>query len=251
MSKNKISKFIIILSVFTSLFLSNAIYPQLNTINPNESKNVQIIFEKKYQTAINAASKQAIFSVHFKQEVFSFLRNKTTNSSGILSIKKPSSFRFEIKSPRQEIYVSNGKSFWKYIPELKHAQHLRSNTTELDFVNLLTNLSQIKKYYDVSEWTNEETKKLKQDINTDVVKPDTPPPQNDDYVLLKLLPKGDKQQKVLYAVIQVKSGLMQELRIIQLNGNHTRLLFSEYSPKPVSNEVFEFTPPQGIVVDKM
>ena len=153
--------------------------------------------------------------------------------------------------PRQEIYISNGKSFWKYIPDLKHAQHLRANSKELGFVNLLTNLSQIKKYYDVFEWKNETSEKTKQDINTSTVKSDSPPPQNDDNIFLKLEPKGDKQQKVLYAVIQVKTGFIQELRIVQLNGNRTRLVFSQYSPKLVSDKVFEFTPPQGIAVDNM
>jgi outer membrane lipoprotein-sorting protein len=251
MFKNKLKKIILILSILPSIFLTSKIYPQNKITNSNKIKPSSKIFEKNYHNSLKAASKQSSFSVSFKQEVFSILRDKITASNGILTIKKPASFRFEITSPRQEIYVSNAKSFWKYIPELKHAQHLRANSNELGFVNLLTNFSHIKKYYEVSEWTSEEAKKLKQDINTAIVKSDTPPPQNDDYVLLKLVPKGDKQQKVLYAVIQVKTGFIQELRIVQLNGNRTRLVFSQYSPKLVSDEIFEFTPPQGIAVDNM
>ena len=251
MFKNKINKIIITLSFIPSIFFTNEIYAQSKKTNTNETISSSKKFEKKYHESLKEASKQSNFTVNFKQEVFSVLRDKVTPSNGLLTIKKPASFRFEITSPRQEIYVSDGNSFWKYIPDLKHAQHLRADSNELGFVNLLTNFSHIKKYYEVSEWTNEEAKKLKQDINTAIVKSDTPPPQNDDYVLLKLVPKGDKQQKVLYAVIQVKTGFIQELRIVQLNGNRTRLVFSQYSPKPVSDEVFKFTPPQGIAVDNM
>lgn len=250
-NKIKIKRVMTILFLFSSLFLTNKIHSQSKIEHSNETKSSSRIFETNYLNTLKSASKQSNFSVNFKQEIFSVLRDKTTSSNGILTIKKPTSFRFEITSPRQEIYVSNGKSFWKYIPELKHAQHLRANSNELGFVNLLTNLSHIKKYYEITEWTNEEAKKLKQDINTAVVKSDAPPPQNDDDVHLKLVPKGDKQQKVLYAVIQVKTGFIQELRIVQLNGNRTRLIFSQYSPKSISDEVFEFTPPQGIAVDKM
>ncbi len=229
--------------VILSLFVINSVYSQ--------SKKTSKSFETRYIETMKLASKQEIFTVNFKQEIYSALRDKVSLSDGVLSIKKPSSFRFEITSPRKEIYLSNGKNFWKYIPELKHAQHLNASSNELGFVQLLTDLSNIKKFYDVSEWKKSEGKKAQQDINTSHVKSDTPPPQNDDDILLRLTPKGDKQQKVLYAVIQVKTGFIQELRIVQLNGNRTRLLFDTYSPKPVSNDLFEFTPPQGIVVDKM
>ncbi|APJ04394.1 LolA family protein [Silvanigrella aquatica] len=251
MSKFKIKKFVYLFLLFQSFFLIKNIYCQNseNKITLKNTSNIQ--FEKKFEKILKIASKQNQFSVQFKQETYSVLRDKITKAEGILSIKKPASFRFEIISPRQEIYVSNEKSFWKYIPELKHAQHLQSKSNEIGFVNLLTNLSQIKKYYEISEWTNEEAVKLNQDINTPHVKSDTPPPQNDEYTLLKLVPKGDKQQKVLYAVIQVKTGFIQELRIVQLSGNRTRLEFSNYSPKSMSNDLFDFIPPQGIAVDNI
>ena len=223
----------------------------INPIFPQNKKNIKS-FETKYSETMKLAAKQESFTVNFKQEIYSALREKVSLSDGTLSIKKPFSFRFEISSPRKEIYLSNGKSFWKYIPELKHAQHLNATSNELGFVQLLTDLSNIKKFYDVQEWNSSKNKETKQDINTTLyVKSDAPPPQNDDDIYLRLLPKGDKQQKVLYAVIQMKTGFIQELRIVQFNGNRTRLVFEKHLSKQVSNEEFEFTPPQGIVVDKM
>ena len=250
MSKSNIFKKIVAAFFLTCIgLLANNSFAETKIKSLNETKINT--FDEKYQKTLYEASKHSNFTVNFTQEIFSVLRDKVSTTSGILTIKKPASFRFESMLPRQEIYISNGKSFWKYIPDLKHAQHLRANSKELGFVNLLTNLSQIKKYYDVFEWKNETSEKTKQDINTSTVKSDSPPPQNDDNIFLKLEPKGDKQQKVLYAVIQVKTGFIQELRIVQLNGNRTRLVFSQYSPKLVSDKVFEFTPPQGIAVDNM
>jgi outer membrane lipoprotein-sorting protein len=106
-------------------------------------------------------------------------------------------------------------------------------------------------FYEVSEWVGAQAQKTDNDTSDLAVKSDLPPKQNDDLLYLKLLPKGDKQQKVLYAVIQVKTGFIQELRIVQLNGNRSRLVFANYSLKSILKEVFQFTPPKGIVVDKM
>lgn len=244
---NKIINKISILFMYCAIFTAHNSYSQEKTQLSNKEKS----FEKKYNTALAEAKKHFVFSVNFEQERFSILRNKTSLSSGFLTVKKPTSFRFEISNPRQEIYISNGQSFWKYIPELKHAQHLKANTSELGFINLLTNLSMIEKYYEISKWTDDEAKKLKQDINTANVKSDAPPLQNDDELHLKLVPNGDKHQKVIYAIIKVKTGFIRELRIVQLNGNRTRLVFSDYSSKPVSDKIFQFSPPQGIAVDNM
>lgn len=232
--------------VFLNFFTYSAL---ANNKSLEKNTNYEQIFEKKYLDTLKTATKQDFFSVKFKQEIYSALREKISPSDGILFIKKPNSFRFEILSPRQEIYVSNGKSFWKYIPELKHAQHLQANAHELGFVQLLTNLANIKKFYNVSPW--KKTNDTNEEKNSSPVKSDTPPPQNDDNIHLRLTPKEDKQQKVLYAVIQVKTGFIQELRIVQTNGNRTRLLFHEYSVKNMNEDVFQFKPPQGIVVDKL
>lgn len=245
MSVKKFIQIIILFSLYTTSFA----YGQNK--KPDKTETTDHIFESKYLEILKKAAKQDYFSVKFKQEIYSALREKISPSDGILFIKKPTSFRFEIISPRQEIYVSNGKNFWKYIPELKHAQHLQANSNELGFVQLLTNLANIKNFYNVSQWKKPEAKQTNEDINTPYVKSDTPPLQNDDDIHLRLIPKGDKQQKVIYAVIQVKTGFIQELRIVQSNGNRTRLLFHEYSPKILNESVFEFKPPQGIVVDKL
>ncbi|WP_186645706.1 LolA family protein [Fluviispira vulneris] len=238
--------------IFKCFFIYSLLFStQAFSENIEIKAKIEQNFDKTVQNVLNEASKQKFFLVEFTQSSFSLLRNKVTESSGLLYIKKPYSFRYEILKPRNELYVSNGKDFWKYIESLKHAQYLKNSAQELGFINILTNLAQIKKYYIVSEWTDEEAKKLNHSANMSSLESDIPPEKNNDYILLKLVPKGDKQQKVLYARVQVKTGLIQELRIVQLNGNRIRLVFSNYSQKPISDDVFNFTPPQGIAVDKM
>ncbi|KAB8031786.1 LolA family protein [Fluviispira multicolorata] len=244
---NSLKKILFFNLVFFSL---NAFSNEVTQNNPKTKTQVQS-FTTDLQTVVKAATKQKSFSVEFTQQTFSLLRNKVSESNGILSIKKPASFRFEVTKPRNELYVSNGKEFWKYVADLKHAQYLKNLSQEFGFVQVLTNLSQLQKYYHVSQWTDEEAKKLNQSANISPVESDTPPEKNNDFILLKLVPKGDKQQKVLYAIIQVKTGFIQELRIVQLNGNRIRLVFLNHSLKLLTDEVFQFTPPQGIVVDKL
>jgi chaperone LolA len=238
--------------LLTFLCLLSSFAVSANELNFKKiSTNKNNLFEKKYQEVIKAAAQYEFFSVQFKQDLYSSLRDKVIKSEGVLVVKKPNSFRYEVTSPRKELYVSNGHDFWRFVPELKHAQQFQMHSQNLGFINILSNLSRLSNFYEVSEWVGDQPQKTDNDTNDLAVKSDLPPKQNDDLLYLKLLPKGDKQQKVLYAVIQVKTGFIQELRIVQLNGNRSRLVFANYSLKSILKEVFQFTPPKGIVVDKM
>lgn len=180
--------------------------------------------------AIKSASKNKNFSVSFQQEAYSSLRNRTLTSKGTLSTQSPNLFRFEVLDPYQELYVSDGVDFWKYVSGLKHAQHLKAASTEFDFIKVLTNLASVEKTYRVSAWT-----------------PPSSLAQNE--LAIKLDPIGDKNQKVLYAIVDVKTGFIHELHFVQLNGNRTRFVFTDYVRKQLPKKMFQFTPPEGIVVN--
>lgn len=210
----------------------------------------EIDFNKTLDKSIRSAEKNKNFQVHFKQEIYSILRDKISVSSGNLSVREPNLFRFEVTEPRSELYVSNGSDFWKYVPSLKHAQHLKTQTGEFGFIKLLTDLSYLKKTYKTTEWTNSEAKMLNQKANLPAVESELPPALSTPHRLaIKLDPKGDKSQKVLYAIVDVKTGFIEELRIVQLNGNRTRLVFTGYEVKPLPMQIFQFKPPSGIVVN--
>ncbi len=206
-------------------------------------------FNQKLDEALSKLRAHKSFKLDFEQEFYSALRSKTSKSSGVLLVKAPTSFRFEIQKPRTELYVSNGSDFWKFLPSLNHAQHLKASALEMNYISLLTNPAAIKTSYNISAWTSQESKQLKQSANLSSVQSDLPPAESAEHVLIKLEPKGDKQQKVLYASVNVKKGLVEELRVIQLNGNRVRLLFSNYKDKDFATTAFSFAPPKGIVVD--
>lgn len=189
-------------------------------------------FKRKVDVAINNAERDKNFSVDFKQEVYSALREKSSTSEGILTIKAPESFRFELISPYQELYVSNGQDFWKYVPRLKHAQHLKIASSEFSFINVLIDLSKIEKDYHIFQWNPPRVLKA-------------------DQVAMKLIAKEDKDQKILYAIVDVKTGHIQELRIEQINGNWTQFHFIQYREMKFSEKMFLFVPPSGIVVNDM
>lgn len=203
-------------------------------------------FEKKFDLAIKNAEHNKHFSVSFQQEIYSSLRDKISFSKGNLSVQAPNSFRFEVTEPNQELYMSNGVDFWKYVPKLKHAQHLKATAPEFGFIHALIDLSTIKKNYSVAPWKNASATAPAEKVNSDS------PPHDlaANLIAIKLDPKEDKNQKVLYAIVDVRTGFMQELRFVQMNGNRTRFVFMGYVQKHLPDKFFQFTPPPGIVVNE-
>lgn len=232
--------FIGYIRLFIFIFLLHGfnLYPKASASQKNP-----LNFNEKLSIALNNLQKHKSFEMEFQQEFYSALRDKITQSKGIVKIAAPDKFRFEIQTPRNEIFVSNGKDFWKYVPSLKHAQHLKSNALETSFLSLLTNPKLIERLYNISQWHQQEpTTTAKSTV-------DFPPTENNHNVSIKLDPKEDKEQKVLYAILNVREGILEELRVVQTNGNWIRLLFSNNKEANFSNAVFSFVPPQGIAVD--
>jgi outer membrane lipoprotein-sorting protein len=207
-------------------------------------------FINKLHIALKNIEKRKSFSVEFSQEFYSALRERITNSEGIVKIQAPSSWIFEVKTPRHEIYINNGVDFWKYSPKLKHAQYLSSNSLDLSYLNLFMNPQKITSLYHVSEWLSSETLKTENVGQIPDVQSDKPPAKNADYVLIKLEPKRDNSQKVLYAILNASRGALEELRVVQSNGNRIRLLFKNEKEEIFNSKTFLFTPPAGIVIDK-
>ena len=226
--------------LFTMLFSFFYFIPIFAAQNPS--------FVQNFQNALRKMEKHKSFQCDFHQELYSILRDKVSLSQGFVKIQSPQKFYFQIQQPQEEIYVSNGVDFWKYVPELKHAQHLQSNALQMSFLSLLTNPSSLTKLYKVSPWLNVTV--TGQKINSTPVQSDAPPAENAESVGLMLQPKEDNSQKILYAIINVDKGFLEELRIVQKNGNRVRLLFSNQLDKKFGLRDFTFEPPQGIVVDK-
>jgi len=57
-------------------------------------------------------------SANFSQELTDSQGMKSV-TSGTLILKKPNQFRWEVNSPNQQLFISNGKELWNVEPDLE------------------------------------------------------------------------------------------------------------------------------------
>lgn len=186
--------------------------------------------EQTLKTAQANAQKYSSLSANFTQEYYSALREKTTISKGRLYLKDKL-FRWEITEPRNQVYINDGKFIWKYEKEFNHAEQFQKSKANLEFLTVVNNLNTIKQYYDISEGT---VSKDKNQILNLVL---TPKPNADD-------------QRTLHVSIEVKTGYIKNLNMLDENGNKTNITLNDFSTKPIENSLFVFTPPEGTVINK-
>ncbi len=196
------------------------------------------------------ARKHTGLEIQFKQEIYTSTRGKVTKSDGTLVFSPPKLFRWEVIAPHKEIYTNNGKEFWKYSEVMRHAQKLPSNSLELDFLNIIFNLGHLSDHYGIEVWKPAGVADDKAK-NADAVVSDNPPPAIPGHLLLKLIPKKAENQQNIFAVINEKQGIVEEMRIVFKNGNRTRISFENMKSAKIDPVVFSFVPPQGTAVDKM
>lgn len=197
------------------------------------------------------AGKRQSFTVNFEQEFFSSLRKRTRRSSGVLSFLAPRNFRWEILKPTKELYVNNGKEFWKYTQATRHAQKLPASSVELDFVDLVLRLDSLSKRYDVAAWERNDNgapaKKALGELPAELS--DNPPPPADGMLLLALTPKVESSQEKIFLRVESKKAEVRELRIHYRNGNRTRIVFEALKESGVDAALFHFVPPPGTAID--
>lgn len=208
------------------------------------------------------AGKRKSFTVTFEQEFFSSLRKRTRRSSGSLAFLAPRNFRWEIVTPSKELYVNNGKEFWKYTEATRHAQKLPASSVELDFVDLVLRLDSLTQRYDVAPWVASAAKAPGQDAgrgggdaarksggDRPAASSEDPPPAGDGMLLLALTPKQEGNQEKIFLRVDGKKAEVRELRIVYRNGNRTRIAFEALKEGAVEASRFDFTPPPGTAVD--
>ncbi|MEN9809266.1 MAG: outer rane lipoprotein chaperone LolA [Pseudomonadota bacterium] len=185
------------------------------------------------------AEKFDSFRVKFEQQVFSALRRKTTSSQGTLAFTQPRKFRWEIDSPKKEVYVNNGQWFWKYVESTKHAVRLPADSGDLEFLDVIFALDKIQNKY-----------KLQKILRTTGIdgKAAKDCPQNHTCISLEPLQSG--QQKNIELAVDQSNGFVSMVRIDFRNGNRTMINFSGIKQGKISVDTFEFNPPPGTAVDK-
>ena len=166
-------------------------------------------------------------TTQFEQKRTSVALGTTTETSGRIYIKRPSSFRWETHQPDPSIMISNGKKLWYYTPapdkktpgrvQIHSATDVQSNLA----VDLLSGQSDLQKSFAIEEDSSKE------------------PPI---YRLKPKIPAGDIDHIELY--VEKKTNLIYKLILFTTIGNRTELVLDNvaFGPK-LPDSMFNFTPP--------
>jgi outer membrane lipoprotein carrier protein len=153
--------------------------------------------------------------------------------SGMMWIKKPGKMLWDYSSPRQKLFVTDGKTAWFYVPGERQAR--RASVKKLD--DLRSPLRYLLG-----------RTKLEKEFNGLSLAPDQQPINAGD-VVLRGVPKGmeDRVSQVLLEV--TPENRLARIFIEELDGSQTDFRFKDQKENvPVADSRFSFKPPAGVEV---
>lgn len=148
----------------------------------------------------------------------------TQQSNGVMSVSRPQLFRWQVKTPFEQLIVADGKQVWVHDPDLMQAvvrpfdQQL-SDTPALLFSG--------------------DVKKISQHFEVSLLE------EKGDVVRFDLKPRGEDN---LFDVLRVgfKAGKLREMALQDNLGQKTRIHFNDVKlNSAVPASAFVFTPPPG------
>ena len=153
--------------------------------------------------------------------------------TGTLSLKKPGKMRWEYKSPREKLFVSDGKLAWFYVPgekQVRQAQVKKMDDLRTPLRYLLGHTKLEKEFTGLS---------LAPDV-----KPSAP-----GNVVLRGVP-GSMADRVSQVLLEITSEhRIARIVVDELDGSTTEFTFSqEQDNPPVADGQFEFKPPAGVEI---
>lgn len=153
--------------------------------------------------------------------------------SGTLWLKKPGKMRWEYRSPKEKLFVSDGKSAWFYVPEDRQAR--KSSAKKLD--DLRSPLAFLLG-----------KTKLEKELRGLSLAPDVHPLQPED-VVLRGVPKGLEEQIAEFVLEVTPEHRIARVIIQEVDGGSTEYRFSdEKEDVAIADGRFGFKPPAGTEV---
>jgi outer membrane lipoprotein carrier protein len=153
--------------------------------------------------------------------------------SGTLLLKKPGKMRWEYRSPREKLFLSDGKDAWFYLPGERQVR--KSSMRKLDDLRSPLGFLLGKT-------------RLEKELQGLSFAPDVAPLNQGDFVL-RGVPKGmaDRVSQVLLEV--TPDGQIDRITLQQADGSVTEYRFSgQKEDMPITDASFHFTPPAGTEV---
>lgn len=211
-------------SLVTSMSVAVPMVAMSQTANAKAADNLTAA-KRLNQLLTNTKSMTASFSQTTKGASGSSKMGGSNGTfSGVMSVQRPNNFRWETKSPSEQLIVANGSSLWIYDKDLEQATKQSVDTQVGNTPALL-----------LSGDPNKIAKNFKI----------TQPHGNKNYYVL--YPKSDTSFKSLS--ISFNGGKPVMMVLNDSLGQTTSIKFSNIKMNPSINaSQFKFTPPKGVDV---
>lgn len=153
--------------------------------------------------------------------------------SGLLLLKKPGKMRWEYRSPREKLFLSDGKDAWFYLPGERQVR--KTAMSKLDDLRSPLGFLLGKT-------------RLEKELQGLSFAPDVTPLNQGDFVL-RGVPKGiaDRVSQIMLEV--TPDGQIDRITLQQPDGSVTEYRFSgQKEDATIADSAFRFTPPPGTEV---
>ncbi|KLV09004.1 membrane protein [Photobacterium aquae] len=163
------------------------------------------------------------FTADFKQTVISPDGDVLVEGDGDVAIKRPNLFRWNTKTPDENVLISDGRTLWYYSPFIEQvtAMWLNDATDQTPFVLLTRNSPSDWQNYNVSQTADTFT----------------------------LTPKAGTSSAGKFVVTVDKGGEVRSFSVVEQDGQRSNFRFSSFARKAPAASAFTFTPPKGVELD--
>jgi len=165
-------------------------------------------------------------SADFEQTTVGNDGSAEKTSQGMLALRAPRQFRWDVTAPYKQLIVADGEKVWIYDPDLEQVTVRAQGTEEAHSpLTVLTDLSQLDREFSTSEQG-----------------------EHDALIWLRLKSKSRNPQ-FDYCDLGFDANALSRMRIRDTLGNVTEIRFSGWKRNPHLPEgSFSFTPPKGVDV---
>ena len=172
----------------------------------------------------NKLAKVTLIDTDFIQQVFNSEGKLLQESAGKLVISRPGNFRWQVKTPEENLIISNGKTIWSYDPFIEQV-------TIMNFKDAVAGTAFI--LLSGAESTQWEKFDVKKSGNEFVVSNNT-----------------DKTNTNQFTFVFDKTDNISQFRVVEKQGQKSVFKLTPNTiNKSLSNDFFEFKIPVGIEID--
>jgi outer membrane lipoprotein carrier protein len=163
----------------------------------------------------------------FTQSYRSGMLGRAVTERGVVSIKRPGRMRWEYKDPEEKLFVSDGRTFYFYVPADRQVIVSEQDDQRSLAARLLSGRGGLLDEFDAS----------------------LEPPAEEGVVRLKLVPRQEEAEVARAYVDAEPTGRIRSILIDDAQGNRTRFRFENVRENTgLDDRLFRFEVPKGVEV---